>query len=242
MKNDKLKYGPACHFSSARTFTFAQRVKNLTSRGPLGLIMGNVKKSTSVTPIEIQLQEILDQSDKQIWTIQSLFRALKGKGYPFLIVFLSLPFCQPIQIPGFSTPFGILLIFIGLRMAFGRRIWWPQWILKKQVSPRLLKSVMQKSISFFRFLRPLLHARWSWLCTESFYHLHGGFVTIMGLFLSLPIPIPFSNLFAAWALLLVALGLIEEDGLFVCIGYVVGCIGIILLVILIVWLHAWAAS
>jgi hypothetical protein len=37
MKNDKLvnirKYGPACHFSSARAFTFAQRVKQLNIVG-----------------------------------------------------------------------------------------------------------------------------------------------------------------------------------------------------------------
>jgi hypothetical protein len=37
MKNDKLvhirKYGPACYFSSARAFTFAQRVKELNIVG-----------------------------------------------------------------------------------------------------------------------------------------------------------------------------------------------------------------
>ena len=179
--------------------------------------------------------------DSQTWTVQALFQALKGKGSPLLILFLSLPFCQPIQIPGFSMPFGIALIFIGLRMAIGRQIWWPQWVLQQKISTKLLKSVIQKSIIFFRFLSPLVHTRWSWFCTDSIlYRIHGGFVMLMGLYLAIPFPIPLSNLLAAWALFFIGLGLLEEDGLFVSIGYMIGFAGLILLVFLIGWLHHWA--
>jgi hypothetical protein len=182
------------------------------------------------------LQTILDQLNSHPWTIQKLFEALRGKGYPLLIILLSLPFCQPIQIPGFSTPFGIVLIFIGLRMAFGRHIWWPQWVLKQQISTKVLRIVIQKSMRFFKFLRPFLHARWSWLCVDPFYRLHGGFVVLIGGYLALPLPIPFSNIVAAWALLLLGLGLVEEDGLFICLSYVLGYTALLLLGFLIVWL------
>jgi hypothetical protein len=201
--------------------------------------MVTLKKPISSTPIETHLQAILEKANAQTWTIRELFQALKGKGYPLLIILLSLPFCQPIQIPGFSTPFGILLIFVGLRMTFGRHIWWPQWVLNREISPRLLQTVVQKSLKFFQFLKPLIHERWNWLCTGSFLsYLHGVFVVLMGLYLALPLPIPFSNLLAAWALLLLGLGLIEEDGLFVCIAYGLGLLSLVVLGYLIVWLHA----
>lgn len=201
----------------------------------------NVKKG-GYSPIEEDLLLIQGKLSNQIWTIQELFNALRGKGYPFLIILFSLPFCQPIQIPGFSTPFGIILVFIGLRMIFGRRVWWPKWILKKEISPTLLKAIVQKSLSFFQFIRPLIHTRLRWLCEGGFYYLHGGFVVLMGGFLALPLPIPLSNLIAAWALLLMGLGLIEEDGVIVCLSYFIGLIGVFVLIFLIDWLHQWAIS
>lgn len=192
--------------------------------------------------IEESLQLISDQLDSQTWTIQELFQILKGKGSPFLIILLSLPFCQPIQIPGFSIPFGILIFFIGLRMAFGNRILWPQWILKKQISTKILKVVIQKSLSFFKFLRPLIHPRWSWLCTDIGYRLHGCFVIIMAIYLALPLPIPLTNILSAWALFLLGLGLIEEDGLMICLGYLLGLVAIAMLTFLIDWAHAIISS
>ena len=205
--------------------------------------MGNTNQSLPSTPLENHLQTILEQTDKQIWTIRELFEVLKGKGYPFVIIILSLPFCQPIQIPGFSTPFGIVLVFVGLRMAFGKRVWWPEWVLNLKISPKLLKSVVKKSLAFFSFLKPLLHPRMSWLCTTPrLYHLHGIFVVIMAIYLALPLPIPLSNILAAWSLFLLGLGLIEEDGIFVCIAYIIGIITIAIFLVLVLWLRAWVTS
>ncbi len=204
--------------------------------------MAKLDKSTP-SSIEDHLQSILEQTGHERWTIQDLFNALKGKGYPLLIILLSLPFCQPIQIPGFSTPFGIAIMFIGLQMIAGRRIGWPEWLLKQHISPKILKTVVQKSLGFFRFLKPLLHARLSWICTDSFIiYVHGAFIALMGLYLALPLPIPLSNLLAAWALFLTGLGLLKEDGLFVCLGYLLGFSAIAVLAYLLFWLKTWATS
>lgn len=197
-----------------------------------------MRKAPIHSSIEEDLQVILGKIDSQVWTINELFKVLRGKGYPFLILLVALPFCQPIQVPGFSTPFGIILIFIGLRMVFGRHIWWPQSILKKEISSQVLKAIIGKSLRFFKFLRPLLHPRMSWLCENGFYFVHGVFVSIMGVYLALPLPIPFTNLLAAWALFFLALGIIEEDGLFVCIGYTLGLIALFLLVFVIDWFRS----
>lgn len=192
--------------------------------------------------IEKNLELILEELDARVWTIQELFSTLRGKGYPFLIILFSLPFCQPIQIPGFSTPFGIILAFIGLRMIFGHRVWWPKWVLKKQISTKLLKTVVQNSLRFFHFLRPLLRERLSWLCENRFYRFHGLFVVLLGGFLALPLPIPFSNILTAWALFLLGLGIIEEDGLFVCMSYILGLSGFLFLGFIIDWFRLWATS
>jgi len=200
--------------------------------------MANSKKP--LTSLEEHLLAIQSKLNHQNWTIGELFSSLKKKGYPFLVVLLALPFCQPIQIPGFSTPFGIFLIIIGLRMAFGRRIWWPKWILKKEISSNLLKKVINKSLGFIRFLKRFTYPRLTWICLNpQWYYLHGCFIALMGFYLALPLPIPFSNFLAAWSLFFIGLGLMDEDGLFVILGYVIGILGIITLVVLIIWFRQW---
>jgi hypothetical protein len=42
---------------------------------------------------------------------------------------------------------------------------------------------------------------------------------LLGLILALPLPIPFTNLTAGWAMFCISLGTLEKDGLFVFIGY-----------------------
>jgi hypothetical protein len=56
---------------------------------------------------------------------------LSGKGRTLLLILLSLPFCQPIQIPGMSTPFGLMIAFIGFRMSFGKNAWLPKKVMSK---------------------------------------------------------------------------------------------------------------
>jgi hypothetical protein len=55
--------------------------------------------------------------------------------------------------------------------------------------------------------------------------------------LVLPLPIPFSNNLPAWAILLIAAGLVERDGLFVALGYLMFAAGVAYL-----WLFGEAAA
>jgi hypothetical protein len=44
-------------------------------------------------------------------------------------------------------------------------------------------------------------------------------IIIAGLALMLPLPIPFSNSIPAWAIVFLAIGMMEKDGLFVLLGH-----------------------
>lgn len=145
---------------------------------------------------------------------------LSGKGRPLILILLSLPFCQPIQIPGLSTPFGLAIAFIGLRMTFGKAIWLPDKILKQKIPDHILSGITEKTLNFVKKMRPWIHPRFIWLYRSTFMEKGNGLIIFMlGLFLALPLPIPLSNLTAAWSLLLIALGELESDGLFILMGY-----------------------
>lgn len=183
--------------------------------------MPRKKRQYQVRSLEDNLLLILDKVDGRTITLETLVNSLSGRGYPLILILLSLPFCQPIQIPGFSAPFGILIALSGLRMAFHKRPWWPQWLLKKEISFKTLEKIIHKSLWLIKKIKRFVHPRLVWICYNPILQrLHGVVIAMLGIFLALPLPIPFTNLIAAWAILFIGLGLLEDDGLLVSLGYV----------------------
>jgi len=153
-------------------------------------------------------------------SLANIIEILSGKGRDIILLVLCLPFCQPFQIPGLSTPFGIVIGFIGLRMAFGKQIWLPQFLLRKEISAAFLKKFASKSLLLIKKMRRWIRPRYSWICHHPLLRIVNGMALFfLGIFLALPLPFPFSNLLAAWAIFTISLGLLEDDGLLLIIGY-----------------------
>ena len=167
-----------------------------------------------------QLNYLLNLAQTQDVSVKVVIDTLAGKGQAVLLILFSLPFCQPIQIPGFSTPFGIVLAFIGLRIAFGHRAWFPKLLLKKKISYKTLKKIASIAIKITDKLSFLISTRLVWLVKNPSLHIiHGLSITGLAILLALPLPIPFTNLLAAYPILAFGLGILEDDGLMIAIGY-----------------------
>ena len=155
-------------------------------------------------------------------SIAQILRTLSGKGRPLILILVSLLFCQPLQIPGLSTPFGLIIAFIGLRMTFGKGFWLPRWLLSKTIAAKTLEKIANKALILARKTRRWIHPRLNWICqSRVMKKMNGLIIFILGLLLALPLPIPLSNFIAAWSIFLMALGILEDDGLFVLVGYLV---------------------
>lgn len=144
-----------------------------------------------------------------------------------LVLLLALPFITPIPLPGLSTPFGLAIAAIALRLSLGQRPWLPMKFQRKQLPAgffRKLFGVAERVLGFFeKFLRP----RVTWVTdTPLLAQLHALLMLLAAVVLLLPLPIPFTNSFPAWTILLVAAGLLERDGLFILAGYVVFIAGV----------------
>lgn len=167
------------------------------------------------------LQSLLQISKEDPFiSIKTIFSVLAGKGYAALFIILSLPFCLPIQIPGFSTPFGLLLGFLAMRYTFAQHLWWPKWILNKQISSKKVALVTEKAIQVVEFLNKITKPRLI-ILTQSpvFRRMHGIVIFILALLLLLPLPIPFTNMLTAFPIFCIGIGLLEDDGIFILIGY-----------------------
>ncbi len=154
-------------------------------------------------------------------SLQEVLFHLSGKGRVLMLILLSLPFCQPLQIPGISIFFGLAIAFIGLRMAFGKNIWLPKRVLEKKIRYRTFKKITDKTLWLLKKMKRFIHPRLPWLCHSKFMHITNGLVIcILGLLLALPLPVPFTNLSAAWSIFLMSVGTIEDDGLFIIFAYI----------------------
>lgn len=182
------------------------------------------------------LLQLLKKADGKAVTVGTIVHTLAGRGYPILLVLIALPFCLPVQIPGLSTPFGLVLAFMGLRIAFGKKLHWPKSLLEKEVSYSKLNKIVKKVLYWTGRCKKWLKPRLIYFAQHPMWHrIHGLVVSILGLILSLPLPIPFTNMLAAMPIVAIGLGLLEDDGLWILSGYVIGLLALCYL-FAIVWI------
>ena len=181
-----------------------------------------MKKSINNSTIEEDILLLQEKGKNSPISIGDILSIRYDKGQALIILFLSMPFCQPLQIPGLSTPFGLAVAFIGLKLAFREYAWLPKRILAKSISTHTLQKITEKILWLLKKMKGWIYPRLGWLCCYRAVHIINGlFIFILGILLALPLPTPFSNLMAAWSIMFIGLGMLKEDGIFILIGYVV---------------------
>lgn len=162
----------------------------------------------------------MDRAAGKALSLRQIVEVLHGRGFDVLVIILVLPFCQPIPLPGLSTPFGLALMFFGFRIALRQKPWLPGWLLRREISYETLSKIVRGAIAVARRLEKVIHPRLRFMKHWwSFNAVNGLAIVSSAFLLMLPLPIPFSNTIPAWSILLLALGMMEEDGVVIFLGY-----------------------
>lgn len=188
--------------------------------------------------LSTDLRALLHEADGCTVTVERIEEILKGRGVAMLILLLSAPFMIPA--PGLSTPFGIAICLLGLRIAVGGRSALPPFIRHKEVKFATLERVVNCIVRVVSKLEKHIRPRMRFLREHPrMVNLIGVGIISGGFVLSLPLPIPLSNLFPALSIMCLAAGLMERDGLLVLWGYLLGVLSWIYLAI---WWNVVAAT
>src|SRR4051794_24208858 len=111
-------------------------------------------------PLSSDLQALLDRLDGNALSVRELEQAIKGRGISVLILLLTIPFCI-IPVPGLSIPSGIAILLTGVRIAFGRKLKLPDFILRKRIPhhrlEKLLKAGLRASAQLEKVTKPRMH-------------------------------------------------------------------------------------
>lgn len=164
-----------------------------------------------------------EESHEHPVTIRRMLQHLSGRGYPAVIALFSIPAILPV----IAVPMGFVLIFSGLRMAFARKLWIPARVQDYQLPQEKVIEMVGKAsgvcLRIERYLRP----RYSSLCIHPWSHqAHGLLIACVAAML--PLPIPGTNWLYALPIVLIGLGLMENDGLVVAIGDILGILALLL--------------
>lgn len=127
--------------------------------------------------------------------------------------------------PGISFFIGLAMIVPGVQMAAGYRApLLPRVVRRRRLASESLRTVAGKAIPWLERLERVVRPRWlAW--TKPPVPVALG-VLVVGLALVVILPLPFSNLPPAIALVLLALGLLERDGLLIALGFLAGLVSL----------------
>ena len=167
------------------------------------------------------LEDIIHSIKDEHVTLRDLLAMMGESGLLLLCALLSLPFLFPVSIPGVSTVFGAGIVLISAAITFNRLPWLPQTLADRRLESGRLKPVLERGVTmlrrFDRFFKPRLMGFASGAVVN---RINGLVLMGAGLLLMAPLGlIPFSNTLPGIAILLLAAGISQRDGLVVLAGY-----------------------
>ena len=152
--------------------------------------------------------------------LRDLQGGLQSRDQALLTGVLSVCFLHPVPMPGISTIFGLAIAAVGARMALGLGPWLPgRWLDRDFPGPGLQKLFGAGS-GIARRLERFIKPRGRFISAHPWVlRLNGAAIAACGLLLAVPAP-PGTNFPPASALLLLSIGTLEADALWLAAGYV----------------------
>jgi hypothetical protein len=178
-------------------------------------------------PTSDLLVQIVERHAGDEVAIGDLIDALGERAFGMILVILTLPAAVPGP-PGLPTIFAVPILSVAAQLVLGRkRPWLPGFVRRRKVSHQLLLSIVRRVRPALKRLEDICRPRLMPLTGARGERFLGGFIFLCALVLLNPIPIPFSHIPLAVALVVVSLGYVERDGYIVIAGGIGALFGII---------------
>lgn len=168
-------------------------------------------------------------------TLAAIRDLVGAEGLLVLSSFLTLVFLVPVSIPGVSTVFGAAILLIGTSRLFGRHLWLPGSLATRVLPSEKLQAALRKGARWIhkleRVSRP--HRMTRLVSTPGARAINDAAIVLGAILLMAPFGlIPFSNTLPALALLLLCIGLLQSDGLFILYGHLMNVATIVYFAVL----------
>ncbi len=172
-------------------------------------------------PLSADLRHILaEELAAAPLTLNGLMERTEGRGAYLVIIVLCIPFIQPVPLPGISTVLGLAIILMAVALTRGRAPRLPKFIGDRAFPPGFSTRLLGGGVRFLVLLERWVKPRGDrWVSWPGFRVFNCGLIVFLSCLLALPLPIPFTNQVPAICIALIALSMMEEDGVLVFYAY-----------------------
>ncbi len=154
-------------------------------------------------------------------TIGALLDALKDRGFGVVLILFSFPNA----ILPIAWILGTPILYFAVQLVLGlREPWLPEALRRPSVSHETFDRLMAYVIKYLRIVEQWLEPRWTWLTSRAMERVIGVYMVLLTLVLLVPI-VPFGNALPAFGVGVMAVGLLEKDGLAIIVGALIGAAG-----------------
>ena len=173
------------------------------------------------------LRALLENKDKSL-TVKKILESLGTSSFGTSLMAFAIPEVLPIPIPGLFAIVVIPTGIISAQMAMGKKeITLPKWVLKRSVPRKPLAAAIRAILPILEKLERRVRPRLQWMTGPAAKRFLGAFILFLSALMALPIP--GTNMPLAIAIFVIALGLVERDGVMITAGILIGLAAIALL-------------
>lgn len=172
-------------------------------------------------PLSLVLLGLARDTTRERVRISDLFEALGDRAIGALMFVFAVPNVMPVP-PGVSAVLGTPLVFLAAQLMTGRAPWLPGVVAQRSLSREDFARLMDRVLPWLMRGEKLLRPRLGVWVRPPVEYLVGAICLLLAVVLVLPIPL--GNTLPALAISVLALGVLERDGLWVLAGTVAAVI------------------
>lgn len=149
-------------------------------------------------------------------------------GLLFALIFFALPVAIPLPYPpGFTTLLGTPLLILSFQMLKGsNKVYLPSKITEYSLKNSTLIKVSKKAVPLLQYIEKYSKPRTALAKSVYAEQVIGLFCIIASL--AIAVPLPFTNAIPAQGICVMALGLMNRDGIVIAIGFIINVVGCII--------------
>lgn len=167
-----------------------------------------------------RLDHLVEQAEGEDVSLDWILAQLHERAFGLFLLILALPCCIPF-LYGIPQIVALPLMFVSVQILLGRRVpWLPGRLGARRVSTGGLRSLAARAGPWLRRVGAISRPRLGALTRPPVERIVGLVLVLFSA--SILVPLPGTNTVPGFAVVLVAMGLLQRDGLLVILGAIVG--------------------
>ena len=185
-----------------------------------------MKTADGVPPNPERVSDLLRQmrdtaAREDVITVGNILQLCGVRGFAFLLLALALLNIVIFMVPFISILFGLPMVILSAQLVLGLRApIFPDAIRHRTIKREPFIAGIDRAIRAVEALERFIKPRFTFISDPKFTRIHGLAALIMSIMVALPIPVV--NVPPSIGLVMLALGILTRDGIFILIGYAIG--------------------